>query len=162
VGQKKLADGAIAQLTNEQLHTALAPGLNSVAVIMQHIAGNMQSRFGPGWLEVDGERPTRDRDGEFVDQRLDRAALLHQWELGWSCLFAAIDGLEPADLSRTVQIRGDPHSVPLAFARALGHYGYHVGQITMIARGVAGSEHWKWLTVPPGGSKAFNEGKKFR
>jgi hypothetical protein len=160
--QKKLADGAIAQLSGEQLHDALAPGLNSVAVIMQHLAGNFQSRFGPGWLEVDGERPTRDRDSEFVDRALPGKELLALWERGWASLLGALDALTPEDLARTIRIRGEPHPLPLALARALAHAGYHTGQITMIARGVAGSENWKWLTIPPGGSGKFNEGKGFR
>lgn len=158
-GQKKLAEGALAQLSEEQLHAALALGLNSVAVIVQHMAGNLLSRFGPGWLEMDGERPTRDRDSEFADLRLGRTELMALWERGWASLFAALDGLKPEDLSRTVAIRGEPHPVPLAMARALGHMGYHVGQITMIARGVAGSEGWKWLTIAPGKTREFNRAK---
>jgi hypothetical protein len=158
-GQKKLAEGAMRQLSEGQLHAALAPGLNSIAVIVQHVAGNLSSRFGPGWLEVDGERPSRDRDSEFVDRGLGRAALMELWERGWSDLFAAVDGLRAEDLSRTVTIRGEPHTVPLSVARALGHCGYHVGQITMIARGVKGSDGWEWLTIRPGGTGEFNRGK---
>jgi hypothetical protein len=159
--QKKLADGAIAQLRDDQLRTALAPGLNSVAIIMQHLGGNFESRFGPGWLELDGERPTRDRDAEFADRALPRADLLALWERGWSTLLGALDALRPEDLARTVRIRGEPHPLPLALARALAHAGYHTGQITMIARGVAGSEGWKWLTIAPGESRAFNQSKGF-
>jgi hypothetical protein len=159
-GQKKLAEGAVRQLSEGQLHAALAPGLNSVAVIVQHVAGNLSSRFGAGWLEIDGERPTRDRDSEFVDRGLTRAALMELWERGWADLFAALDGLRAGDLSRTVKIRGEPHSVPLAVARAIGHCGYHVGQITMTARGVAGSEGWEWLTIRPGGTTEFNRARE--
>lgn len=152
----------MAQLSEKQLHAALAQGLNSVAVIVQHLSGNLQSRFGAGWLEVDGERATRDRDSEFVDQGLGRAALMELWERGWAALFAAMDGLRAEDLSRTVKIRGEAHTLPLAAARAIGHCGYHVGQIMQIARGVVGSKDWKWLTIAPGKSKDFNTTKKFR
>src|SRR4051812_48750441 len=110
--QKMLADGAIAQLSGEQLHAALAPGLNSVAVIVQHLAGNFESRFGAGWLEVDGERATRDRDREFVDRALPREELVALWERGWVTLLGALDGSRPEDLARTVRIRGEPHPLP--------------------------------------------------
>jgi uncharacterized damage-inducible protein DinB len=148
-GQKKLAEGAIVQLDDDQLHAAPCSGLNSVAIIMQHMSGNMRSRFGPDWLEVDGERPGRDRDGEFVDQQLSRAALMEIWEEGWRLTFAAIDGLSAADLNRTLSIRGELHSVPLAVARQISHYAYHVGQIMMIARNLVGNERWQWQTITP-------------
>src|SRR6186997_1405536 len=124
--QKKLAEGAMAQVSEEQLHARLGgegSHWNSMAVIVQHVAGNLRSRFGAGWLEVDGERPERNRDGEFVDRGLGRAALMALWEGGWGCLFAAIDGLREEDLmpARTVRIRGEAYTVPGAMARALAH-----------------------------------------
>ncbi|MBX3357323.1 MAG: DUF1572 family protein [Phycisphaeraceae bacterium] len=159
LAQKRLAEGAMAQVSDEQLHSPLAAGLNSIAVIVQHLAGNFESRFGSGWLEVDGERPTRDRDTEFADRRLPRDQLMALWDRGWQTLLSAVDALRPEDLSRTIHIRNELHTLPLAMARALAHAAYHTGQIMQIARGLAGSEGWRWQTVRPGGTREFNRTK---
>lgn len=148
------ADRAIAQLSEVQLHTALDSNTNSVAVIMQHVSGNLLSRF-TDFLTSDGEKPWRSRDDEFIDQRMDRDKLLAHWLEGWNCLFASLAALEPADLTKTVTIRGEPHSVPLAIHRSLAHSGYHVGQILLIARILVG-DPWQTITIPRGGSAEFN------
>src|SRR5438270_13609557 len=152
---KGWADKAIAQLPDDKLHIALDANTNSIAVIMRHVAGNLLSRW-TDFLTTDGEKPWRDRDAEFVDAAVSRADLLELWERGWACLRATVTSLTPEDLGKTVLIRGEPHSVPLALARSLGHTCYHVGQIVQVARVHAG-EKWNTLTIPRGGSGSFNQ-----
>lgn len=156
--QKTLAERAVAQLADAQLRTALSPETNSVAVIMKHVAGNLRSRW-TDFLTSDGEKPWRQRDAEFEDQFADRAELMAWWEAGWQVLFDALAALRPADLGRTITIRGQEHSVPLAIQRALAHVGYHTGQIVQVARVLAGDQ-WETLTIPRGGSDAFNRQKR--
>jgi len=151
---KGWADKAIAQLPDDKLHIALDPNTNAIAVIMKHVAGNLLSRW-TDFLKSDGEKPWRNRDDEFVDSFTDRASLVAYWESGWERLFETLGGLAPDDLCRIVTIRGELHSVPLAIQRSLAHCGYHVGQIVMIARILAG-ENWTTITIPRGGSAAFN------
>jgi hypothetical protein len=151
---KRLADRAIAQVPDDKLHEPLDPNTNSVAVVMRHVDGNLTSRW-TDFLTADGEKPWRDRDGEFVETSHGRAELLECWEAGWACLFAAVRNLTPGDIGKTVLIRGEPHSVPLALSRSLAHTCYHVGQIVQVARFHAGDE-WDTLTVPRGGSERFN------
>ncbi len=152
---KGWADKAVAQLSNEKLHVALDDNTNNIAVIMKHVAGNLLSRW-TDFLTSDGEKPWRNRDDEFVDSLRDRPELLEYWEQGWTCLFESITSLTPEDLTRTVTIRGEPHSVPLAIQRSLAHCSYHVGQIVLIARTLA-SDDWTTLTIPRGGSANYNK-----
>ena len=152
---KRLAERAVAQLSDDKLHVALDNNTNSIAVIMKHVAGNLISRW-TDFLATDGEKPWRNRDDEFVDSFNDRAELEAYWERGWACLAEALKRLTVDDLSKTVQIRGEPHSVPLAIQRSLGHTCYHVGQIVQVARIQAGDE-WKTLTIPRGESEQFNK-----
>jgi hypothetical protein len=152
---KRLADRAVGQVPDDKLHAALDANTNSIAVIMKHVAGNLTSRW-TDFLTADGEKPWRDRDGEFVDSFGSRAELLEAWERGWACLLTALKGLKAEDLGKTVLIRGEPHSVPLALERSLGHTCYHVGQIVQVARVHAG-ERWETLTIPRGGSEQFNK-----
>jgi hypothetical protein len=151
---KRLADRAIAQVPDDKLHLALDANTNSMAVIMKHVAGNLASRW-TDFLATDGEKPWRHRDDEFVDSFRSRAEVLEAWERGWACLLATLKGLKPDDLARTVTIRGEPHSVPLALERSLGHTCYHIGQIVQVARIHAG-EKWNTLTIPRGASEQFN------
>jgi uncharacterized damage-inducible protein DinB len=152
---KRLADRAVAQVPDDKLHVSLDANTNSIAVIMKHIAGNLISRW-TDFLTTDGEKPWRNRDHEFVDSFKSRAELLEFWERGWGCLLETLKGLEPEDLAKTVLIRGEPHSVPLALERSLGHTCYHIGQIVQLARIQAG-EHWQTLTIPRGRSEQFNQ-----
>ncbi len=154
-GQKRLAERAIVQLTDEQLRAALAPHTNSVAVMVKHMAGNMISRW-TDFLTTDGEKPDRDRDGEFVDTFRSRAEITACWEAGWACLFRTLGTLTDQDLARTVTIRGEAHTVARAILRQIDHYGYHVGQIVLIARMLA-KDRWQVITIPKGGSREFNE-----
>jgi hypothetical protein len=151
---KRLADRAVEQVPDDKLHAALDANTNSIAVIMKHVAGNLTSRW-TDFLTKDGEKPGRNRDDEFVDSFGSRVELLEAWERGWACLLNSLKSLKPEDLEKNVMIRGEPHSVPLAVERSLGHTCYHVGQIVQIARIHAG-EKWKTLTIPKGGSKQFN------
>lgn len=152
---KGWADKAVAQLPDDRLHVALDPNTNSIAVIMKHVAGNLRSRW-TDFLTADGEKPWRDRDDEFVDTFASRDELIADWESGWQRLFDSLAGLAPSDVGRTVTIRGEPHTVPLAIQRSLAHCGYHIGQIVLIARILAG-DHWTTITIPRGGSAAFNQ-----
>jgi hypothetical protein len=151
---KDLADRAVAQLTDEQLHQVLHPETNSIAVIMKHVAGNLLSRW-TDFLTSDGEKPWRDRDDEFVDSIRSRQELMEYWNKGWTCLSNALDALGPTDIDAKVTIRGERLSVPLAMGRSLSHCGYHVGQIVLISRILVG-DGWKTLTIPRGGSKQHN------
>src|SRR5215213_11021568 len=107
---KKLADRSIEQLRDDQLHAAIDPDANSIAVLMRHMAGNMRSRW-VNFLTSDGEKPDRMRDREFEDPQQTRADLMAEWEQGWQCVFNALSPLTDADLPRTVMIRGEEHSV---------------------------------------------------
>ena len=152
---KRLADRAVEQVPDDKLHVALDANTNSIAVIMKHVAGNLISRW-TDFLTSDGEKPWRNRDEEFVDRFGSRAEVLEYWERGWACLLTALAKLKTEELGRTVTIRGEPHSVPLALARSLGHTCYHAGQIVQVARIHAG-ETWNTLTIPRGGSEEFNK-----
>ncbi len=152
---KELAEKAMAQVADEHFLFALDDESNSIALIVKHLAGNLRSRW-TDFLTSDGEKPNRRRDSEFVIEKGDtRAGLMQRWEAGWNCLFAALKLLEPADLSRTVLIRSEPHSVIQAVNRQLTHYAYHVGQIVFLAKHLAGSE-WQSLSVPRGRSEEYN------
>jgi len=154
-GHKRLAEGAMAQLTDEELFVALDPESNSVALIVKHISGNMRSRF-TDFLTSDGEKPTRNRDQEFeINPATTRADILRWWEEGWACVFTAVEALAPDDVMRTVTIRNEPHTVLQAINRQVAHYSYHVGQIVFLAKHFRSSE-WKTLSVPRGKSVEFN------
>lgn len=146
---KRLADRAVEKVPDAKLHVTLDGNTNSIAVIMKHVAGNLISRW-TEFLTTDGEKPGRNRDEEFVDSFGSRADLLEVWERGWTCLLTTLKNLTTEDLGKTVLIRGESHSVPLALERSLGHTCYHIGQIVQVARIHAG-EHWKTLTIPRGG-----------
>ena len=152
---KRLADRAVEQLPDEKLHIALDANTNSIAVIMKHVAGNLLSRW-TDFLTTDGEKPWRNRDDEFVDTFTAREELIAYWDTGWQRLFDTLASIKADDVGRTVTIRGEPHSVPLAIQRSLAHCGYHVGQIILIARVLAG-EQWTTITIPRGGSASFNQ-----
>lgn len=151
---KSLGEKAMAQVTEEQLNAALDAEMNSIAVIVKHIAGNMRSRW-TDFLTTDGEKPDRDRDSEFTDPPATRESILAVWEAGWQRLFSALESLTDADLSRTITIRGEPHSVTQAINRQVAHYSYHVGQIVLLAKHF-NHEQWQSLSVPRRQSQDFN------
>ncbi|MBX3323428.1 MAG: DUF1572 family protein [Phycisphaeraceae bacterium] len=156
--QQAFAEHAMKQLDDEGFFRAPGPGMNSIAIIVQHMAGNMLSRW-TDFLTTDGEKPSRDRDAEFIAPEptsSSRAALMARWNTGWAALSATLDALTPADLGRIVPIRSVPHPVHAAIARQLDHYAYHVGQINLIARLIVGTDRWQWFTIAPGATSAFN------
>ena len=151
---KLLGERAMQQVLDEQLFQSLDDESNSIAIIVKHITGNMRSRW-TDFLTTDGEKPTRNRDSEFVDPPSTRDALMQEWEDGWACVFAAVEPLTDADLTRTVTIRGEAHSVMQAINRQLSHYPMHVGQIILLAKHYAGGQ-WQTLSVPRNRSAEFN------
>jgi hypothetical protein len=149
---KALAERAIAQVpADADLHTQLDANSNSIAVILKHVGGNLRSRF-RDFLTTDGEKPDRNRDGEFeMPERASRDEMLRWWTEGWTTALGAIEALTPEDLDRTVFIRGEAFLVPEALSRSATHTAYHVGQIVYVARHLA-SPTWKSLTIPKGDS----------
>ncbi|MGQ0766298.1 MAG: DUF1572 family protein [Gemmatimonadota bacterium] len=153
--QKAVGDQAMAQLPDEKLFMIPDPGSNSIAVIVHHMYGNMRSRW-TDFLTTDGEKPDRNRDGEFDEPgNRTRGQVDDWWNQGWECVFAALAELGPGDLDRMVSIRGEKLTVTAAILRSIDHYGQHVGQIIYLARHLAG-EQWRTLSIPRGGSAAFN------
>lgn len=150
---KKLADRAMEQLEASQFHAAPDPESNSMEIIIKHMHGNMLSRW-TDFLTSDGEKPTRDRDGEFESVALEREQLLQLWEEGWSALLSALDSLGPDDVLRTVTIRGEAHTVLQAIQRQVSHYGYHVGQMVYLAKHLR-SAQWQTLSIARGQSRSF-------
>ena len=151
---KTMGEKAMAQLADEQLFAALDEESNSIAVIVKHMAGNMRSRW-TDFLTSDGEKPDRNRDGEFADPPATRAALMQVWEDGWSRVFAALEPLSDADLGRRITIRGEAHSVMQAINRQMAHYGMHSGQIVLLAKHFKGAD-WQSLSIPKKKSAAYN------
>jgi hypothetical protein len=153
---KRLGEKAMAQLSDEELFRALDAEMNSVALNVKHIAGNMRSRW-TDFLTTDGEKPDRRRDSEFIiDEGTTRADVMRWWEEGWRTTFAAIEPLQPEDVSREVSIRGEPHTVLMAVNRQLAHYAYHVGQIVFLAKHFK-SAAWQSLSIPRNQSETFNK-----
>ncbi|HSH76500.1 MAG TPA: DinB family protein [Longimicrobiales bacterium] len=151
---KSLGEGAIRQLGPDELVARASPRSNSVATIVWHVAGNLESRF-TDFLTSDGEKPWRHRDSEFDERMVGRQELLAKWERGWRALFEALEPLVDEDLHRTVSIRGVELTVGEALVRSLAHTSYHVGQMTFSGKAMRG-EDWEYLSIPPGGSVAYN------
>jgi len=156
-GNKRLADSAMAQLSDEQFFAIPSAECNSVAIIVKHMAGNMRSRF-TDFLTSDGEKPDRNRDREFITDADNRADLIRRWEDNWQLVFETVNSLGPDDLARTVTIRAEPHSVLQAINRQVMHYAYHIGQIAFLAKHWKGAD-WQTLSVPKGQSEQFNAKK---
>ena len=151
---KQLGERAMQQVSEEQLFVSLDDESNSIAIIVKHLTGNMRSRW-TDFLTTDGEKPSRNRDGEFVDPPATREALMREWEEGWACVFGAIEPLTDADMGKTVTIRGEAHSVMQAINRQLAHYPQHIGQIVLLAKYHAG-QRWQTLSVARNRSTEFN------
>jgi hypothetical protein len=151
---KKLGERAMEQVSDEHLFAALDEEANSIAIIVKHMTGNMRSRW-TDFLTTDGEKPNRNRDSEFVDPPATREALLKDWDDGWARVFETLDSLTEADMTRTVTIRGEAHSVMQAINRQVAHYPHHVGQIVLLAKHFA-CDRWQSLSVPRNKSAEFN------
>lgn len=156
---KALSDAAIAQLGDDDLCAQAPNGGNSIATLCWHISGNLQSRF-TDFLASDGEKPWREREEEFQARTVSRAELLSKWAQGWGVLFGTLASLTDEHLPLTVTIRGQPLKVHEALHRSLAHVSYHVGQIVYIAKWIRGKD-WTYLSIPPGGSSAYNQAPKF-
>ena len=152
---KNLADKSFAQISDAEFFLAIDEESNSLATITKHLAGNFRSRW-TDFLTSDGEKPERQRDLEFVSQDNEtRESLIESWESGWLILFATVESLKPDDLSKTVTIRGQAHTVIEALNRAVTHCAYHVGQMVFLAKHFRSSE-WQNLSVPRNRSNDFN------
>lgn len=153
-GHKRMGEGAMSQLQDQDFFVTLDPEANSVAILVKHLAGNMRSRF-TDFLTSDGEKPDRFRDREFeVTNATTRAEVMNWWEQGWACVFAAIEPLQPEQVMRVVTIRGEPHTVLQAINRQIAHYAQHIGQIVFLAKHLRGKE-WKTLSIPRGQSEEY-------
>jgi uncharacterized protein DUF1572 len=153
-GHKRLAEGAMAQLRDEDFFVTLDPESNSVAILVKHLAGNMRSRF-TDFLTSDGEKPDRFRDREFeLSPATTRAEVMAWWEEGWSVVLATVESLKPEDVMKTVTVRGEPHTVMQAINRQVAHYAQHTGQIVFLAKHLRSGE-WKTLSVPRGKSEEY-------
>jgi hypothetical protein len=153
-GQKRLGDGAIAQLKDEDLFVTLDPESNSIAILVKHLAGNMRSRFSD-FLTSDGEKPNRFRDQEFtLNSATTRADVMRWWEEGWAQVLSTLDSLKPEDVMRTVPIRGEAHTVLQAINRQIAHYSGHTGQIIFLAKHLRSSD-WTTLSIPRGKSEDY-------
>ncbi|TAH05037.1 MAG: DUF1572 domain-containing protein [Sphingobacteriales bacterium] len=154
---KMLGDKTISQLPDDKLFWQPNPTINSIAIIIQHLSGNMLSRF-TNFLTTDGEKDWRNRDEEFIAFITLKPNLLLLWEQGWACLFNALNTLESADLSKTIYIRNMGQTVTQAINRQLAHYPYHIGQMVFIGKMVCANA-WLPLSIPIGKSKEFNSNK---
>ena len=154
---KALGDKTFEQLTDEQLFWHFNDASNSIAVIVNHLHGNMLSRW-PNFLTEDGEKSWRQRDAEFEQSITNRKQLNQKWQEGWSCLFGALDSVNASNFDQAIYIRNQKHSITAACNRQLAHYAYHVGQIVYLRR-MTKDQAWKSLSIPKGGSKAFNDKK---
>jgi hypothetical protein len=156
-GHKRMAEGAMSQLEGKDFFATIDPESNSVAVLVKHIAGNARSRF-TAFLTTDGEKPDRFRDQEFeISADTTRAEVMRWWEEGWSRVFSTLHSLKPEDLSRTITIRQEPHTVMQAINRALAHYAQHIGQIVFLSKHLRSSQ-WQTLSIPRGKSEEYKSG----
>jgi hypothetical protein len=151
---KRLAEGAMAQVTDEQLIATLDGEMNSIATIVKHMTGNMRSRW-TDFLTTDGEKPDRNRDSEFVAPPATREGLMEMWEQGWGLVFQALEPLSDSDLGRSITIRGEAHSVMQAISRQVAHYASHTGQIILLAKHFQ-ADRWQSLSIPRNRSAEVN------
>ncbi|MES2477492.1 MAG: DUF1572 family protein [Bacteroidota bacterium] len=154
---KLLGEKAMQQLEDEQLFFKPNEDTNSIAIIIQHLWGNMLSRW-TDFKTTDGEKPWRLRDAEFEIQKIDRTELMQKWNEGWDCLFAAIDSTAEEELGDIIYIRNEGHSIMEAFNRQIAHYSYHVGQIVFMGKLLSKNE-WQSLSIPRNKSNEYNMGK---
>jgi len=153
---KLLGEGTFMQLEEKDFYYTPNEWSNSIAIIIQHLSGNMISRW-TNFLTEDGEKPGRNRETEFSleGQHYSRQQLIGQWEKGWSCLTDTLSSLTAEDLLRTIHIRHEPLLAIDAINRQLAHYPHHVGQIVYIGKMIRGKD-WQSLSIPKGGSDQFN------
>ncbi len=155
---KALGEKTFDQLEEAQLHQQPNEASNSIAIIIQHLHGNMLSRW-THFLTEDGEKTWRNRDAEFEVQQLSKDQLLQKWNEGWAAVLQTLESLQPEDLSKNIIIRSQPLVVVDAINRQLAHYSYHVGQIVYMGKWLKNNE-WQTLSIPKGASQKFNEKMK--
>ena len=153
--QRSMAEKALAQVDDPGFFEPLDPASNSLASLVQHMAGSTRSRF-TDFLTSDGEKPDRHRDREFETRGDDRQELMEAWDDSWNLMLQTIRGLSEADLSTSITIRSEPHTVQAALLRALTHQAYHVGQIVQLAR-YRCADRWQTLSIAKGQSEAFTQ-----
>ncbi len=154
VKRKEQCERALAQVSDEQLFEMVGGIHMSLAAQMKHLGGNHRSRW-RNFLTTDGEKADRHRDSEFEVEGETAESIRAIWDEGWRITFEELGKLMPQDLEKTVTIRGEPHIVFQAIQRNMTHLAYHAGQIVQLARHFAGDD-WQTLSVPPGGSEAYN------
>jgi hypothetical protein len=154
---KSLGEKAVLQVPDEKLNWQYNDDSNSIGIIIQHLHGNMLSRW-TNFLEEDGEKEWRNRDAEFATSPVSRAKLMELWESGWEVLFDTLNDLKASDLTKTVYIRNQGQSVFEAINRQLAHYAFHVGQIVFLAK-MCCTEQWQSLSIPKGQSQVYNQSK---
>ncbi|MBK7883954.1 MAG: DUF1572 family protein [Chitinophagaceae bacterium] len=152
---KELADKTFLTLEENNFHYQYNEESNSIAIIIQHIAGNMISRW-TDFLTSDGEKEWRNRDKEFEKKLLTKEEIIDLWEKGWHCCMSSLQSLTEADLLAIIYIRGEKLIALEAINRQLAHYPYHVGQIIYIAKMIKNSK-WQSLSIPKNGSEQFND-----
>lgn len=152
---RRMIDATVEQLSDAELFARPRTDLNSVAVLLRHLGGNLQSRW-TDFLTTDGEKESRDRDREFQDWQGDRDSLIAYFDQGWVALTSAIQQIDKSNLDQKICIRGEEHTIPQALARSVTHIAYHVGQIAIIGRMVHDGD-WHWLTIAPGQSQKHNQ-----
>ena len=158
---KDLADKTFDQLVNDKdFHYQPNEESNSIAVIIQHMSGNMLSRW-TNFLSEDGEKAWRERDDEFSVHDYSKQKLLEIWEKGWRCFLDALESLKEDDLLATIRIRQEELSAIDAINRQLAHYPYHIGQIVYIGRMIK-DRAWKNLSIPKGHSQQYNKGESVK
>jgi hypothetical protein len=155
---KLLGEKAMNQVPDKNLFVKYSSESNSISIIVQHLHGNMLSRW-TDFLRSDGEKSWRDRDAEFEEQISSRKELMKIWNEGWACVLSALQQLSPDDLGKSIYIRNMEHTVVEAICRQLAHYAYHVGQIIFICKMIA-NDDWATLSIAKGQSKIYNQ-KKF-
>lgn len=157
---RRLGERAMGQLDEQQINWKASVGDNSIYIIVRHLHGNMLSRFSD-FLVSDGEKPWRDRDAEFSEEKGTMEQIRQLWNEGWSSVEKALDNLEDGDISKMVTIRGQEHTVFEAILRQVAHYAYHIGQIVYIAK-MLKADNWETLSIPRGASEKFNKEMKDR
>jgi len=152
---KACAEAALAQVRDDDLFTTVDAESNSIALLLKHIAGNMQTRWDGFPKEGESESSKRNRDAEFeIDDRDTKPELLEKWGAGWDRTFKALEGLTDHDMRKRIVIRGESMSVMSAINRQFTHYAYHIGQIVFLAKHLC-SDRWKSLSIPRGESDTF-------
>lgn len=154
---KTIGEKAMEQLEPEQLFISVNEDTNSIAMIIQHMSGNMLSRW-TDFLTSDGEKDWRNRDNEFEETITNKEELMNLWNKGWDCFFGALNSLQPEQLETVIYIRNEGHTVMEAINRQLAHYPYHIGQIVFYSKMLKQSE-WNSLSIPKNKSNSYNSDK---